>query len=62
MERWLTERNSGSILVIALCLLDRLLALFVFILQVVLKFLRSVQVLHTLCTYALLCLVAVGFI
>lgn len=62
LECWLTVSKSSTILVIALCLLDRLLALFVFILQVIFKFLCSVQVLHTLCSYALLCFVAVGFI
>lgn len=53
---------GGGVLVIALCLFNRLFALFVFIFQIVLEFLRSVQVLHTLCSYTLLCLITVGLI
>lgn len=62
LDSYLTQNESDIILVIALCLLDGFLALFVFILQVVLKFLCSVQVLHAFGSYALLCLVAVGLI
>lgn len=59
---FLGRQRLESILVIALCLLDRLLALFIFIFQVFLKLFRSIQVLHTLRSYTLLCLVAVGLI
>lgn len=57
-----TSEVGDGLLVIALCLLEGLLSLFVFVLQVVLKFLRSVQVLHALRSNALLCFVTVGLI
>lgn len=53
---------NESVLVIALCFLHWFLALFVLVFQVVLEFLGSVQILHTLPTYAFLCLVTVCFI
>lgn len=59
---FLRKQRWDSILVIALCFLDRFFPLFIFIFQIVLQLLRSVQVLHTLCTYALLRLVTVGLI
>lgn len=51
-----------DLLVIALGLLDGLLALLVFVLQVVLQLLRPVQVLHALGSNALLCFVAVRLV
>lgn len=59
-DEW--QMNSEPILVIALCLLHGFLALFFFILQVVLQLLCSVQVLHTFGSNALFCLVTVSLI